>query len=85
VARKKPFDSKYVCLSVNIAETTFHQSLRYCSNSCTSLHFKTLKSHTKTLQNSPLRVSVSFETIFRGSVAVLRYVTELESVDLHLL
>ena len=25
------------------------QSLLYCSNSCTSLHFKTLKSHTKTL------------------------------------
>jgi hypothetical protein len=26
-------------------------SLLYCSNSCTSLHFKTLKSHTKTLKN----------------------------------
>jgi len=29
------------------------QSLLYCSNSCTSLHFKTLKSHTKTLQIRP--------------------------------
>ena len=28
----------------------FFQSLLYCSNSCTSLHFKTLKSHTKTLK-----------------------------------
>jgi hypothetical protein len=26
------------------------QSLLYCSNSCTSLHFKTLKSHTKQLK-----------------------------------
>jgi hypothetical protein len=26
----------------------------------------------------PLHVSVSFETILRGSMAVLRYVTELE-------
>jgi len=26
------------------------QSLLYCSNSCTSLHFKILKSHTKTLK-----------------------------------
>ena len=30
----------------------FH-SLLYCSNSCTSLHFKTLKSHTKTLKIRP--------------------------------
>ena len=29
------------------------QSLLYCSNSCTSLHFKTLKSHTKTLKIPP--------------------------------
>jgi hypothetical protein len=29
------------------------QSLLYCSNSCTSLHFKTLKSHTKTLKIRP--------------------------------
>ena len=28
-------------------------SLLYCSNSCTSLHFKTLKSHTKTLKIRP--------------------------------
>jgi len=39
------------------------QSLLYCSNSCTSLHFKTLKSHTKTLKirhcmfRSPLKPS----------------------------
>jgi hypothetical protein len=37
------------------------QSLLYCSNSCTSLHFKTLKSHTKTLRfymfRSPLKPS----------------------------
>jgi len=26
------------------------ESLLYCSNSCTSLHFKTLKSHTKALK-----------------------------------
>jgi len=29
------------------------QSLLYCSNSCTSLHFKTLKSHIKTLKIRP--------------------------------
>jgi hypothetical protein len=29
------------------------QSLIYCSNSCTSLHFKILKSHTKTLKICP--------------------------------
>jgi hypothetical protein len=29
------------------------QSLLYCSNSCTSLHFKTLKSQTKTLKIRP--------------------------------
>jgi hypothetical protein len=29
------------------------QSLLYCSNSCTSLHFKTLKSYTKILKISP--------------------------------
>jgi len=29
------------------------ESLLYCSNSCTSLHFKTLKSHTKTLKIRP--------------------------------
>jgi len=29
------------------------QSLLYCSNSCTSLHFKTLTSHTKTLKILP--------------------------------
>ena len=39
------------------------QSLLYCSNSCTSLHFKTLKSHTKALKiclymfRSPLKPS----------------------------
>jgi hypothetical protein len=29
------------------------QSLLYCTNSCTSLHLKTLKSHTKTLKIRP--------------------------------
>jgi hypothetical protein len=29
------------------------QSLLYCSNSCNSLHFKTLKSYTKTLKIRP--------------------------------
>jgi hypothetical protein len=29
------------------------QSLLYCSKSCTSLHIKILKSHTKTLQIRP--------------------------------
>jgi hypothetical protein len=29
------------------------QSLLYCSNSCTSLHFKILKSSTKTLKIRP--------------------------------
>ena len=29
------------------------QSLLYCSNSCTSLHFKTLTSHTKTVKLRP--------------------------------
>jgi hypothetical protein len=51
---------------------TLFQSLLYCSNSCTSLHFKTLKSHTKTLKIRPQHVSVSFETIFSGSMTVLR-------------
>ena len=32
---------------------TLFQSLLYCSNSCTSLHFKILKSYTKTLKIRP--------------------------------
>jgi hypothetical protein len=44
------------------------------------MHFttlKTLKSHTKTLKICPY-MFVSFETILRGFMAVLHYVTELE-------
>jgi hypothetical protein len=36
-------------------ETDKSESLLYCSNSCISLHFKTLKSHTKTLKIHPHR------------------------------
>ena len=42
---------------------TLFKGLLYCSNSCTSLHFKTLKSHTKThkirpyMFRSPLKLS----------------------------
>ena len=63
---------------------TLKPSLLYCSNSCTSLHFKTLKSHTKTLKilpymfRSPLKPSSGgpwpyFATLLNGNV------------DLHLL
>jgi hypothetical protein len=51
--------------------------LLYCFNSCTSLHFKTLKSHTKSLKIRPYMFRSPLKTIFRGSMAVLRYVTEL--------
>jgi hypothetical protein len=33
-----------------------YQSFLYCSNSCTSLHFKTLKSHTKTLNTYAIHI-----------------------------
>jgi len=36
-----------------IVQILLYFSLLYCSNSCTSLHFKTLKSHTKTLKIRP--------------------------------
>jgi hypothetical protein len=36
-----------------VVPCTLFQSLLYCSNSCTSLHFKTLKYHTKTLKIRP--------------------------------
>jgi hypothetical protein len=60
------------------------QSLLYCSKSCTSLHSKTLKSHTKTLKirsymfRSPLKPS---------SGGPWPYFTRLLNwnVDLHLL
>ena len=45
-----------VCYSVSLHVLIAEQessSLLYCSNSCTSLHFITLKSHTKTLKIRP--------------------------------
>jgi len=41
--------SRQPCTTLN----RFLRPLLYCSNSCTSLHFKTLKSHTKTLKIRP--------------------------------
>ena len=42
------------------------QSLVYCSNSCTSRHFKTLKSHTKTLKIRPYIFWSSLKPSFQG-------------------
>jgi hypothetical protein len=50
-------------ITITIAPYILFQSLLYCSNSCISLHFKTLESHTKTLKirsymfRSPLKPS----------------------------
>ena len=63
---------------VLVAFKSLHQSLLYCSNSCTSLHFKTLKSHTKTLKIRPYMFQSPLNPSSGGSMAVLRYVTELE-------
>jgi hypothetical protein len=52
----------------------FFQSLLYCSNSCTSLHFKTLKSHTKTLKIRIYTFRSHLKPSSGGSMAVLRYV-----------
>jgi hypothetical protein len=48
--------------------------LLYCSNSCTSLHFKTLKSQTKTLKIRPyiFRLSLKPTLGVHGSTS-LRY------------
>jgi hypothetical protein len=70
--------SIHVVRSYCYAIISFFLSLLYSSNSCTSLHFKTLKSHTKTLKIRPPHVLIFFETIFRRSMAMLRYVTELQ-------
>ena len=40
-------------LTLRCATWNSFQSLLYCPNSCTSLHFKTLKSHIKTLKFAP--------------------------------
>jgi hypothetical protein len=47
--------SKYIhsLIFIIVVPCMLSQSLLYCSNSCTSLHFKLLKSHTKTLKNRP--------------------------------
>jgi len=60
------------------------QYLLYCSNSCTSLHFKTIKSHTKTLKilpymfRSPLKPSSGGPWLYFA--VLLNW-----NVDLHLL
>jgi len=59
-------------------------SLLCCSNSCTSLHFKTLKSQAKTLKIRPYMFRSPLKPSSRGSMAVLRYVTESD-VDLHMI
>ena len=60
------------------------QSLLYCSNSCASLHFKTLKSHTKTLNIRPYMFRSSLKPSSGGQwpyfVRLLNW-----NVDLHLL
>jgi hypothetical protein len=60
------------------------QSVLYCSNSCTSLHFKILKSHTKTLKNRPYMFRSPLKPSSGGPwpyfVRLLNW-----NVDLHLL
>jgi len=46
-------DSKSHTLIFKVVPCVLFQSVLYCSNSCTSLHFKTLKSHSKTLKIYP--------------------------------
>ena len=60
------------------------QSLLYCSNSCTSLHFKILKSHTKTLTIRPYMFRSPLKP---SSVDPWLYFAMLlnSNVDLHLL
>jgi len=60
------------------------ESLLYCSNSCTSLHFKTLKSHTKTLKIRPYMFR---STLKPSSGDPWPYIATLLNwnVDLHLL
>jgi hypothetical protein len=47
--------SKYIhsLIFITVVPCMLFQSLLYCSNSCTLLHFKILKSHTKTLKIRP--------------------------------
>jgi len=60
------------------------QPLLYCCNSCTSLHFKTLKSHTKTLKILPYMFWSSLKPSSGGPW--LYFTTLLNwNVDLHLL
>ena len=51
---------------------TIYQSLLYCSNSCTSLYIRTLKSHTKTLKIRPYMFRSPLKPSSGGSMAVLR-------------
>jgi len=60
------------------------QSLLYCSNSCTSLHFKTLKSHTKTLKISPYMFRSPLNTSSGGPWQYFAMILNWY-VDLHLL
>jgi len=43
----------YIFVVFIVVPRMLFQSLLYCSNSCTSLHFKTIKSHTKPLKTGP--------------------------------
>jgi hypothetical protein len=48
------------------------ESLLYCSNSCTSLHFKIPKSHSKTLKIHPYMFQSPLKSSSGGSMAILR-------------
>ena len=60
------------------------QSLLYCSNSCTSLHFKTLKSHTKTLNIRPYMFRSSLKPSSWGPWLYFARLLNW-NIDLHLL
>ena len=60
------------------------QSLLYCSNSCTSLHFKILKSHTKTLKIRPYMFRSALKPSSGGPWPYFARLLNW-NVDLHLL
>jgi hypothetical protein len=60
------------------------QTLLYCSNSCTSLHCKTLKSHTKTLKIRPYMFRSPLKPPSEGPWPYFAMLLNW-NVDLHLL
>jgi len=63
--------------------TLFH-SLLYCSNSCISLHFKVLKSHTETLKIRPYMFRSLLKSSSGGPWPYFARLLKW-NVDLHLL